>query len=111
MKLLWSVSEPEPFDARALCMSGGRIFQLSPRKVHGRPRRRPRASSCGVTRPRRAKELFDAIGSALKRQGWGLGWATYCCARAERRRGVHRRAAVQEDDRHRLGEGRSPLDV
>ena len=29
-----------------------------------------------------SKELFDAIGSSLKRQGWGLGWATYCSARA-----------------------------
>jgi hypothetical protein len=32
--------------------------------------------------PETSKELFDAIGSSLKRQGWGLGWATYCCARA-----------------------------
>ena len=31
---------------------------------------------------RHRKALFDAIGDALKRQGWGLGWATYCCARA-----------------------------
>ena len=30
MKLLWSVSEPEPFDARALCMKQGRIFELAP---------------------------------------------------------------------------------
>ena len=28
--------------------------------------------------------LFEAIGSAIKRQGWGLGWASYWCARGSR---------------------------
>jgi hypothetical protein len=32
MKLIWSVSEPVPFDARALCIEGGRIFELAPGK-------------------------------------------------------------------------------
>ena len=82
MKLLWSVSEPEPFDARALCMEGGRIFQLSPEKYMA-----ARDSATGEQlwhrAPQTSKELFDAVGSSLKRQGWGLGWATYCCARAD----------------------------
>ena len=43
---------------------------------------RSAGKSCGVESPATSKELFDAIGDALKRQGWGLGWATYCCARA-----------------------------
>ena len=34
-----------------------------------------------------------------------MGWATYCCARAEPRRGVHRRAVVQENDLRQLREG------
>jgi len=81
MKLLWSTSETEPFDARALCMERGHIFELAPRSymaareaVTGMPlwRRTPETS----------RKLFDAIGTSLKRQGWGLGWATYCCARA-----------------------------
>ncbi len=81
MKLLWSVREPEPFDARALCMEGGRIFELAPEKymtardaATGKPLWRRTAET--------SKELFDAVGSSIKRQGWGLGWATYCVARA-----------------------------
>ncbi len=81
MKLLWSVSEPEPFDARALCMEGGRIFQLAPQRYAAA---RDAATGDVLWRrtPESSKELFDAIGSSLHRQGWGLGWATYCCARA-----------------------------
>ena len=45
-----------------------------------------RAAATGETlwrsTPETSSKLFDAIGGALKRQGWGLGWATYCCARA-----------------------------
>lgn len=82
MKLLWSTSEPEPFDARALCMKGGRIFLLAPEKYMA-----ARDAATGNELWRRTAEtskgLFDAIGSSLKRQGWGLGWATYCCARAK----------------------------
>jgi len=81
MKLLWSVSEPEPFDARALCIEGKRIFELAPGKFVA-----ARDSATGEQLWRRtsdtSQELFNAIGSSLKRQGWGLGWATYCCARA-----------------------------
>jgi outer membrane protein assembly factor BamB len=81
MKLLWSISEPEPFDARALCMNGGRIFLLAPQKYMA-----ARDSATGSELWRRTAEtsqkLFDAVGTALKRQAWGLGWATYCCARA-----------------------------
>ena len=81
MKLLWSVGEPEPFDARALCMKGGRIFELAPLRYMA-----ARDSDTGKQlwrrTPETSKELFDAIGSSLKRQGWGLGWATYGCARA-----------------------------
>ena len=81
MKLLWSVSEPEPFNARALCMEGGRIFQLAPQRYAAA---RDAATGDVLWRrtPESSKELFDAIGSSLHRQGWGLGWATYCCARA-----------------------------
>ena len=81
MKLLWSTSEPEPFDARTLCMEGGRILELSPEKYMA-----ARDSSTGKElwrqTPETAKELFYTIGSAIKHQGWGIGWATYCCARA-----------------------------
>ena len=81
MKLLWSTSEPEPFDARALCIEGGRIFQLAPKKYMA-------ARNCVSGKqlwrhtPETSPKLFEAIGSSLKRQGWGLGWATYGCARA-----------------------------
>ena len=53
MKLRWIVRESEPFDARALCMSGGRIFQLSPGKYMAALDARP-GKHCGDTRPRRA---------------------------------------------------------
>ena len=81
MKLLWSVREPEPFDARALCLEGGRIFQLAPQQYAAA---RDAATGDVLWRhtPETSKPLFDAIGSSLRRQGWGLGWATYCCARA-----------------------------
>lgn len=81
MKLLWSVSETEPFDARALCMEAGRIFQLAPEK-YAAARDAHSGKELWRRTPESSKELFDAIGSALKRQGWGIGWATYCCARA-----------------------------
>ncbi|UCG58694.1 MAG: PQQ-binding-like beta-propeller repeat protein [Phycisphaerales bacterium] len=81
MELLWSVSESEPFDARTLCVEGGRIFELAPGNYMT-----ARDASTGERFWRHtadtSKELFKAIGSALRRQGWGLGWATYCCARA-----------------------------
>jgi outer membrane protein assembly factor BamB len=81
MKLLWSVGEPEPFDARALCMEGKRIFELAPGKYMAA---RDSATGKQLWRrtPETSRELFNAIGSSLKRQGWGLGWATYCCTRA-----------------------------
>ena len=81
MKLLWSVSEPEPFDARALCVEDKRIFELAPGRYVAA---RDAATGKQLWRrtPETSKELFNAIGSSLKRQGWGLGWATYCCARA-----------------------------
>ena len=81
MKLLWSISEPEPFDARALCIEGNRIFELAPGRFMA-----ARDSTTGEElwrrTPETSQELFKAIGSSLKRQGWGLGWATYCCTRA-----------------------------
>ena len=81
MKLLWSVSEAESFDARALCIEGGRIFELAPGKFMV-----ARDSATGEQlwrrTPETSAETFNTIGSALKRQGWGIGWATYCYARA-----------------------------
>jgi len=81
MKLLWSTSEPEPFDARALCIEGGRIFQLAPKKYMAA---RDAATGKPLWRhtPETSQELFEAIGDSIRRQGWGLGWATYGCARA-----------------------------
>ncbi|UCF14657.1 MAG: PQQ-binding-like beta-propeller repeat protein [Phycisphaerales bacterium] len=82
MKLLWSISEPEPFDARALCIEGSRIFILAPGRYVA-------ARDCATgdqlwrQTPETSGALFNAIGDSLKRQGWGLGWATYCCARAK----------------------------
>ena len=81
MKPLWSISEAEAFDVRALCMEGGRIFQLAP-KTYAAARDAISGEQLWRREPATSKELFDAIGGALKRQGWGLGWATYCCARA-----------------------------
>jgi len=81
MTLLWSISEPEPFDARALCIEGGRIFELAPGKFVA-----ARDSATGEQlwrrTPETSEELFNAIGKSLKRQGWGIGWATYNCTRA-----------------------------
>jgi len=81
MKLLWSVAESQPFDARALCIDDGRIFELAPENYAA-----ARDSGTGKQLWRHtsdtSKDLFDAIGTSLKRQGWGLGWATYCSARA-----------------------------
>ena len=81
MKLLWMASEPEPFDARALCLDEGRIFELAPDKYVAA---RDSATGNELWRrtPATSKALFNAIGGAIKRHGWGLGWATYCCARA-----------------------------
>ena len=83
MKLLWSVREQEPFDARALCLEAGRIFQLAPEKYLA-ARDAATGESLWRRTPESSPQLFDEIGSSLKRQGWGLGWATYCCARAHR---------------------------
>jgi outer membrane protein assembly factor BamB len=83
LQLRWVVSEPEPFDARALCLEGGRLFELAPGKYVAA---RDSATGKELWRrtPETSKALFDAIGGAIKRHGWGLGWATYCCARADR---------------------------
>ena len=81
MKLLWTISEPEPFDARALCMKQGRIFELSPGSYLA-ARDATTGKQLWRKTPETSKSLFEAIGGARKRQGWGLGWATYCCARA-----------------------------
>ena len=82
MKLLWSVSESEPFDARALCIEGNRIFELAPGRYVAA---RDSATGAQLWRktPETSRALFAAIGNSLKRQGWGLGWATYCWARAK----------------------------
>jgi len=82
MKLLWIANEPEPFDARALCMEGGRIFELAPEK-YAAARDAATGNESWRRTPETSKELFDAVGGSIKRHGWGLGWATYCCARAE----------------------------
>ena len=82
MKLIWSTAETEPFDARTLCMEGGRILELAPERYMA-----ARDSATGEElwrqTPETSKELFYTIGPALKRQGWGIGWSTYCCARAD----------------------------
>ncbi len=81
MKLLWIKSEPVPFDARSLCMEGGRIFELAPQN-YAAARDAATGNELWRRTPETSKALFDAIGSSIKRHGWGLGWATYCCARA-----------------------------
>jgi len=81
MKLLWMASEQEPFDARALCLDDGRILELAPDKYVA-ARDSATGSELWRRTPETSKALFDAIGGAIKRHGWGLGWATYCCARA-----------------------------
>jgi outer membrane protein assembly factor BamB len=83
MQLRWCIQEPEPFDVRALCLEGGRIVQLAPRQYLA-ARDAMTGTQLWRRTPESAPQLFDAIGQALKRQGWGLGWATYCCARASR---------------------------
>jgi outer membrane protein assembly factor BamB len=82
MEPIWSVSESEPFDARALCIEGDRIFVLAPGRYAAA---RDSATGRQLWRktPKTSRALFNAIGSSLRRQGWGLGWATYCCARAK----------------------------
>lgn len=81
MELVWSVQEPEAFDVRALCMEGDRIFELAPGKYLA-----ARDARTGEQLWRRTAETpnaaLNAIGESLKRQAWGLGWATFCCARA-----------------------------
>ncbi len=81
MELLWMASEPEPFDARALCLDEGRIFELAP-DSYVAARDSATGNELWRRTPETSKALFDAIGGAIKRHGWGLGWATYCCARA-----------------------------
>ena len=76
MKLLWSVSEPEPFDVRALCMEGGRIFQLSPQQYAA-----ARDAATGDVLWRRTPESSKTV--RRDRQfapppRLGTGWATYC---------------------------------
>ncbi len=77
----WNVSESQAFDARALCIEDDRLFTLAPGKYMA-----ARAAKTGrqIWRqtPDTAKTLFATMGLALKRQGWGLGWSTYCYARA-----------------------------
>jgi len=81
MELLWSISETEALDARALCMDEGRIFQFAPEKYMA-VRDAANGKELWRRTPETSKAAFDAIGSAIKRQGWGIGWATYCSARA-----------------------------
>ncbi len=81
MKLRWKVSEKEPFDARALCMDQERILQLAPRK-YMTALQAATGKELWRRTPETSQKLFDTIGDALKRQGWGIGWATYCYARA-----------------------------
>ncbi len=83
MKLRWSVREPEPFDARALCLEGGRIFQLAAEKYVS-ARDAGTGEKLWRRTPENSPQLFETLGSSLRRQGWGLGWTTSCCARAER---------------------------
>jgi len=80
MRLVWSVDEPEPFDARALCIEDTRIFEFAPAKYMVA---RDADSGGEIWRrtPATAKNMFDTIGTSMRRQGWGLGWATYCCTR------------------------------
>jgi len=81
MKLLWHVTEPKPFDARTLCMEGGRIFALAPQQYMV-ARNADTGEPIWRSTPATAKDLFDAVGDPIKRQGWGLGWATYTWVRA-----------------------------
>jgi len=67
MKLLWSVAEPQPFDARALCMHSRRIFQLAP-GMYMAARDTTDGKVLWRRTPEKSKKLFDAIGIAMKRQ-------------------------------------------
>ena len=82
MKLLWSVGEREPFDARALCVDDNRVFQLAPGRYIA-ARDSVTGGQLWRKTPETSKALFNTVGNSIKRQGWGLGWATYCCARAK----------------------------
>ncbi|MBM4155323.1 MAG: hypothetical protein FJ221_09895 [Lentisphaerae bacterium] len=74
-KVLWQHQEAEPMDSRALCMKNGRLFAFSfgssltclDAKT-GRPVWRKTKEN--------ATDLFDAIGSPLKRQDWRTNWRT-----------------------------------
>lgn len=81
MELLWHVTESNPFDARTLCMEGGRIFALAPQQYMV-ARKAATGKPIWRSSPATSKDLFDAIGNPRKRQGWGLGWATYTWVRA-----------------------------
>lgn len=80
MKLRWQVTEQEPFDARALCMDRGRILKLAPRQYMAAVDATT-GEEIWRREPKTFPKVFDAIGEAIKRQGWGIGWATYCYAR------------------------------
>jgi len=81
MKLRWQITDDEPFDARAMCMDQGRILQLAP-KHYMAAVDATTGEEIWRREPDTSQKLFDTIGEALKRQGWGIGWATYCYARA-----------------------------
>jgi outer membrane protein assembly factor BamB len=81
MKLRWHVTDEEPFDARALCLDQGRILQLAPQK-YMTALDAATGKELWRREPGTSQKLFNTIGDAIKRQGWGIGWATYCYARA-----------------------------
>jgi len=81
MKLLWHIREEAPFDARTLCMEGRRIFALAPQR-YMTARNADTGKPLWRSTPKTSKKFFDAIGNPIKRQGWGLGWATYTWVRA-----------------------------
>ncbi len=80
MKLRWQVTEEKPFDARAMCMDRGRILQLAPKQYMAALDAKT-GKEIWRREPATSPKLFDTIGEAIKRQGWGIGWATYCFAR------------------------------
>ncbi|MCH5377192.1 MAG: PQQ-binding-like beta-propeller repeat protein, partial [Planctomycetes bacterium] len=74
-KILWHHREEEPVDSRALCMSHGRIYAFRPGGYlvcldanDGTQRWRKTPQNDG--------ELFQTLGSALKRQDWRTNWRT-----------------------------------
>ena len=81
MQLRWQITEKEPFDARAMCMDQGRILKLAPRQ-HMAAVDAATGKELWRREPATSSEVFEGIGDAIKRQGWGIGWATYCYARA-----------------------------